>query len=162
MFSTVLFFYLVCFIIFWNLAWATLITPNVRNSLTLSRTTHSRLLLADPQKRGVLVCVSVCREADWPRHLSSPCPVISLCNSDKCQAMSRGWALTNCSRRPRFTSHRCCACWHLLSFRTVRTFESAKNSFLWHSEGDILYSPGTQTHLLNPVQMTVCQSELRH
>lgn len=162
MFGTVLFFYLVCFIIFWNLAWATLITPNVRNSLTLSRTTHSRLLLADPQKRGVLVCVSVCREADWPRHLSSPCPVISLCNSDKCQAMSRGWALTNCSRRPRFTSHRCCACWHLLSFRTVRTFESAKNSFLWHSEGDILYSPGTQTHLLNPVQMTVCQSELRH
>lgn len=46
--------------------------------------------VSKPQKRGVLVCVSVCHEADWPRHLSSPCPVISLCNSDKCQSMSRG------------------------------------------------------------------------
>lgn len=66
----------------------TLITPNLQNSLTLSRTTHSRLLLADPKKGGVLVCVSVCHEADWPRHLSSPRPVISLCNSDECQTMS--------------------------------------------------------------------------
>lgn len=59
MFGTVLFFCLVSFIIFWNLAWATLITPNLQNSLTSSSNTHSRLLLADP-KKGVCWCVSVC------------------------------------------------------------------------------------------------------
>ncbi len=62
---------------------------------------------------GVCMCVCVCLsrwmrkwypKADWFHHLSLLCPVISLCNSDKCQTMSRGWALTNCSRHSPLTS----------------------------------------------------------
>lgn len=59
-------------------------------------------------KNGACWCVSVrVKETDWTRHLSLLCPVISLCNSDKCQTASLGWALTNGSRQPRFTPRHC-------------------------------------------------------
>lgn len=62
----------------------------------------------------------LCPKADWFHHLSLLCPVISLCNSDKCHTMGRGWALTNCSRHSQFTLPRY-SCWVLLLFRTFLT-----------------------------------------
>lgn len=41
--------------------------------------------------------------AEWFHHLSVPCPVISLCNSDKCQTVGWEWPLNNCSRPSQFT-----------------------------------------------------------
>lgn len=41
-------------------------------------------------------------KADWLHHLSLLCPVISLCNSNKCHTMGKGLALTNYSRHSQF------------------------------------------------------------
>lgn len=62
----------------------------------------------------------LCPKADWFHHLSLLCPVISLCNSDKCHTMGKGWALTNCSRHSQFTLPRY-SCWVLLLFTTFLT-----------------------------------------
>ena len=128
------------------------------------------------------VCVRVCvwklyPKADWFHHLSLLCPVISLCNSDKCQTMGRGWALTNCSRHPQFTlppldtpdelsvTFSYSGQWeHWKRHAAFTCF--TKNSFLLRrgEPSEIIYVPGSaEIYLLKQAQMAILLSgwELR-
>lgn len=113
--------------LFSNIAW-----PKAHNFHSTVSLTHKSMESHPHSNTSRLVCVCVwwtresarerrlCPKADWFHHLSLLCPVISLCNSDKCHTMGRGWALTNCSRHSQFTLPRY-SCWVLLLFTTFLT-----------------------------------------
>lgn len=76
--------FLVCFSMFLDMYRSHTSNTNLGSSLTLAH------IKQQDGKNRACWCVSVrVKETDWTGHLFLLCPVISQCNSDKCQTASR-------------------------------------------------------------------------